>query len=95
MSLYLRRLEHLAQEGQGTISSQQLGQSLGRSDAQVRRDLATFGQFGRPGVGYDVEDLITRLREIFGTQQISGVALVGVGSVGRAMLGFEGFLKKG
>ena len=95
LSLYLRHLEDIAQQGRTTTSSRKLADALGLTDAQVRKDLASFGQFGQPGVGYQVDRLIARLREIFGTEEVSDVVLVGVGSIGRALLGFKGFLHKG
>src|SRR5690242_19165480 len=58
LSLYLRELEALLKRERETISSKQLGELLGLTDAQVRKDLAYFGQFGHPGVGYRVADLI-------------------------------------
>ncbi|MDY7011112.1 MAG: redox-sensing transcriptional repressor Rex [Planctomycetota bacterium] len=95
MSLYLRRAEALADKGQQTVSSQQLGKALGLTDAQVRKDLTHFGQFGRPGVGYPVGELTERLRAIFGTDRVWNVAVVGVGSLGRALLRYKGFAGKG
>ena len=58
LSLYLRELEALRKTDQQTISSKQLGEALSLTDAQVRKDLAYFGQFGHPGIGYRVDDLI-------------------------------------
>jgi redox-sensing transcriptional repressor len=95
LSLYLRFLEELAEAGETTVSSQQLGDGLALTDAQVRKDLASFGQFGRPGVGYRVGDLTDRLRAIFGTDKTWNVAVIGVGSLGRALLHYKGFLRKG
>ena len=57
LSLYLRELETRAEQDQQTMSSKQLGQALGLTDAQVRKDLAYFGQFGHPGIGYRVGEL--------------------------------------
>ena len=58
LSLYLRQLEAFKRKDRRTISSKQLGESLGLTDAQVRKDFAYFGQFGHPGIGYRVDDLI-------------------------------------
>jgi redox-sensing transcriptional repressor len=80
---------------QRTISSKQLGQALSYSDAQVRKDLAYFGQFGHPGVGYRVEDMIRELRKILGTDKTWNVLLVGAGNLGRALMTYRGFLRKG
>jgi len=95
LSLYLRCLDHLAAEGVTTVSSRQLGDALGLTAAQVRKDLAQFGQFGRPGVGCHIADLAGRLRGIFGTDRRWELALVGVGSLGRALLRYRGFRDKG
>jgi redox-sensing transcriptional repressor len=95
LSLYLRQLESIGRTGRRTISSKQLGESLRLTDAQVRKDLAYFGQFGHPGIGYKVEDLILQVRKILGTDKIWNVALVGAGNIGRAMSGYRGFDKKG
>ena len=95
LSLYLRYLEELAEEGRTMVSSRQLGEALGLTDAQVRKDLAYFGQFGRPGVGYHVTQLADHLRSIFGTDKASNVAVVGAGHLGRALLRYRGWPKKG
>ncbi|MCC6422317.1 MAG: redox-sensing transcriptional repressor Rex [Phycisphaerales bacterium] len=95
LSLYLRQLEAFARKGRRTISSKQLGQSLGLTDAQVRKDLAYFGQFGHPGIGYRVDDLIAQVRRILGTDKIWNVLLVGAGNLGRALMSYKGFDAKG
>jgi len=95
LSLYLRQLESFERKGRRTISSKQLGESLRLTDAQVRKDLAYFGQFGHPGIGYKVEDLILELRKILGTDKTWNVVLVGAGNIGRAMAGYRGFDRKG
>jgi len=95
LSLYLRQLEALQSREERTISSRMLGAALGLSDAQVRKDLAYFGQFGHPGIGYRVEELTGRLREILGTDKDWNVLLVGAGNLGRALLAYRGFAKRG
>lgn len=95
LSLYLRQLETLAREGIGTVSSKELGQTLGLTDAQVRKDLAYFGQFGHPGIGYRVDDVIRRVRHILGTDKTWHAALVGVGNLGQALAAYGGFVEKG
>lgn len=95
LSFYLRQLESFRRGDRHTISSRQLGEALGYSDAQVRKDLAYFGQFGHPGIGYRVEDLVHQLKKILGTDKISNVLLVGAGNLGRALLAYKGFLQKG
>ena len=95
LSLYLRQLETFRANDRRTVSSRQLGEALGLSDAQVRKDLAYFGQFGHPGIGYRVAELIPRFRRILGTDKKSNVLLVGVGNLGRALISFRGFSKRG
>lgn len=95
LSLYLRQLEALARKEVSTISSRQLGESLGLTDAQVRKDLAYFGQFGHPGIGYRVDDLIAQVKRILGTDKTWNVLLVGVGNIGRALSAYKGFAAKG
>ena len=95
LSLYLRELQHLLGDGNETISSSQLGKRLGFTDAQVRKDLAHFGHFGHPGIGYRCEELVQEIRRILGTDRQWRVALVGVGNLGRALLGYRGFEKQG
>jgi redox-sensing transcriptional repressor len=91
LSLYLRELQHLVRDGHQTTSSSQLGSLLGFTDAQVRKDLAYFGHFGYPGIGYRCEELIVAIRRILGTDQHWSVAIVGTGNLGRALLGYKGF----
>ena len=91
LSLYLRELQRLQAAGQQTISSSQLGTLLGFSDAQVRKDLGFFGQFGYPGVGYRCDELIRAMRDILGTNHSWPVVMVGVGNLGQALLGYRGF----
>ena len=95
LSLYLRQLEGFQRKGRRTISSRQLGESLRLTDAQVRKDLAYFGQFGRPGIGYRVEDLIAQVKRILGTDRVWNVLLVGAGNLGRALAAYKGFNSKG
>src|SRR5690606_16498706 len=95
LSLYLRELEYLVRDGQETTSSTQLGRTLGFTDAQVRKDLAYFGHFGYPGIGYRCDELIAAIRRILGTDQTWTVALVGAGNLGRALLGYRGFQQRG
>jgi len=95
LSLYLRELQNLVREGSQTTSSRRLGSVLGFSDAQVRKDLAYFGQFGYPGIGYRCRELIEAIKHILGTDHQWPVAMVGVGNLGRALLGYRGFLRQG
>lgn len=95
LSLYLRELQHWQREGKETVSSTQLGKLLGFTDAQVRKDLAYFGQFGYPGIGYKCQELIDAIRSILGTDRSWPVALVGCGHLGRALMGYKGFQQQG
>ncbi len=95
LSLYLREIEDLLELGRTTVSSKQLGQALSLTDAQVRKDLGYFGQFGQPGIGYSVAQLATELRRLLGSDQVSTVCVVGVGNIGRALLDHGGFKRKG
>lgn len=95
LSLYLRQLEALQRKERRTVSSRELGESLELTDAQVRKDLAYFGQFGHPGIGYRVDDLIAQVRRILGTDKTWNVLLVGVGNLGRALSSYKGFHAKG
>ncbi len=95
ISLYLRHLEALQAQGTETISSRELGSALGLTAAQVRKDLGHFGQFGFPGVGYKIPELIRQIRRIIGTDRVWNVALVGMGNLGTALTRYRGFEKKG
>jgi len=95
LSFYLRELQNLLASGTATISSSQLGKRLGFTDAQIRKDLAYFGHFGYPGVGYRCDELIAKIKSILGTDRFWPVVLVGVGNLGRALLRYKGFDKQG
>ena len=95
LSLYLHRLEGLLREGTTKVSSSLLGESLGVTDAQVRKDLASLGHLGHPGVGYAAPELITAIRRVLGIDREWAVALVGVGNLARALLRYHGFLERG
>ncbi len=91
VSLYLRQLESFQRQGYSTVSSNQLGEPLSIKNAQVRKDLAFFGQFGHPGIGYRIDELITALRQILGIDRDWPIVLVGLGNLGRALLNYRGF----
>jgi redox-sensing transcriptional repressor len=95
LSFYLRELQNLLASGTATVSSSQLGKRLGFTDAQIRKDLAHFGHFGYPGVGYRCDELIAKIKSILGTDRSWPVVLVGVGNLGRALLRYKGFDKQG
>src|SRR5437660_10858741 len=91
LSLYLRHVEGLRSEGAKTVSSGQLGEALGITDAQVRKDLAYLGSLGQPGIGYPTGDLVAALRRKLGIDRTWSVAAVGVGNLARALLRYRGF----
>ncbi len=95
LSLYLRELQHLVRAGRATVSSSQLAELFGFTDAQVRKDLAYFGHFGHPGIGYRCDELIAEIRRILGTDRQWTVTMVGVGNMGRALLRYKGFAAQG
>lgn len=95
VSLYLRQLEAYQRQGCTTVSSSQLGGPLSIKNAQVRKDLAFFGQFGHPGVGYRIDELIDALRHILGIDHDWPLALVGLGNLGRALIKYRGFRSRG
>lgn len=95
LSLYLRSLEVFRREGVTRLSSGLLGESLGVSDAQVRKDLACLGHLGQPGIGYTATDLIDAIRHALGIDREWSAILVGVGNLARALLRYRGFQQQG
>jgi redox-sensing transcriptional repressor len=95
VSLYLRQLEAYERQGCTTVSSSQLGEPLSIKNAQVRKDLAFFGQFGHPGIGYRIDELIAALRHVLGIDRDWPLALIGLGNLGRALLKYRGFRSRG
>lgn len=92
---YVRILSRLREDGADVVSSQQLGERLQVTPAQIRKDLSYFGRFGKQGRGYDVVHLLDRLKEILGLNDQWNVAVVGVGRLGRAILSYPGFTPDG
>ncbi len=92
---YLRILNRLMEDGITVVSSQQLGDKLQVTPAQIRKDLSYFGRFGKQGRGYSVLDLLERLRQILGVNSFWNVAVVGVGRLGRAIVNYPGFTPDG
>lgn len=93
--VYLREISKLAELNIRTISSAELGERTNLSDAQVRRDLGYFGQFGVSGSGYDTGELKKALEKILGKTRTWNVAVVGAGHLGAALLAYSGFKNLG
>jgi len=95
LPLYARALVALEAQGREVVSSQELGSQLNVTPAQIRKDLSYFGRFGKQGRGYNVRKLLDELRQILGLERQWRMALIGVGRLGRAILGYEGFAPQG
>jgi redox-sensing transcriptional repressor len=95
LPVYLRALNFLVAEGRQVTSSQELGDRLGISSAQIRKDLSHFGEFGKQGTGYDIGFLRQQLSEILKVDRMWDVALVGAGNLGKAVADYPGFAGKG
>jgi redox-sensing transcriptional repressor len=95
LSVYLRCLNTLDGAGLRTISSQALAEQFHLNAAQIRKDLAYFGEFGVRGVGYYVRDLKRHLRQILGLDQKLRVAIMGAGNLGLALADYAGFRQEG
>lgn len=95
LPLYARSLRYLLAEGITSVSSQELGERINVTAAQIRKDLSYFGEFGKQGIGYDVEKLLHHIEKILGLTQEWRVALVGMGLLGQAIARYEGFHSKG
>lgn len=95
LSVYLRSLNELEMAAVKTISSQALAEQFHLNAAQIRKDLAYFGEFGVRGVGYYVNDLKRNLRQILGLDRKLGVAIVGAGNLGLALADYPGFRQEG
>lgn len=95
LPLYLRALQNIVEEGKYITSSQELGEILGISSAQIRKDLSLFGEFGKQGTGYTVNYLIEKLKSILKVDRVWDIALVGAGDVGHALARYQGFANCG
>jgi len=95
LSLYYRVLQRLRGNQIETVSSASLAKVSGVKPTQLRKDLAYLGHFGTRGLGYSVEALCTKLVEVMGTASLQPVILVGVGQLGSALLGYDGFEREG
>ncbi len=95
LPIYARTLTYLQQEGIKSVSSQQLGERISVTAAQIRKDLSWFGEFGKQGIGYDVDKLLGHITRILGLTQSWPVVLVGLGYLGQAIARYEGFRHNG
>jgi len=95
LPIYLRALQHLAQEGKELTNSDELGKHLGISSAQIRKDLSLFGGFGKQGAGYRIQYLQNKLYEVLNLQKEWEIALIGAGDLGRAVAHYKGFKERG
>jgi redox-sensing transcriptional repressor len=95
LPIYLRALTRMMQQGRQVTSSQELGERLGISAAQIRKDLSQFGEFGKQGTGYNIEFLAEKIQEILKIDRIWDVAVIGAGDVGHAIINYNGFHQRG
>ena len=95
LPVYLRALQRMADMGLKTTSSQELGEHVGISAAQIRKDISQFGEFGKQGTGYSIEYLIEQLREILKVDRIWDVVVIGAGDMGHAVVNYQGFTNRG
>jgi redox-sensing transcriptional repressor len=95
LPVYLRALQRMADNGLKTTSSQELGEHVGISAAQIRKDISQFGEFGKQGTGYSIEFLIDKLREILKVDRLWDVIVVGAGDLGHALANYNGFQNRG
>lgn len=95
LPIYLRTLQRMKQEGQFITSSHELGEKLGISPAQIRKDLSLFGEFGKQGTGYQIEFLVEKLRQILHVDRIWEMIVVGAGDIGHAISRYQGFTDRG
>lgn len=95
LPIYLRALQRMLQEGRHVTSSQELGERLGISAAQIRKDLSQFGEFGKQGTGYSIESLAQQVRAILKVEAVWDVVVVGAGDIGSALGRYPGLNNRG
>lgn len=95
LPIYLRSLQRMSTDGKAVTSSQELGERLGISAAQIRKDLSQFGEFGKQGTGYDIGYLIDQLSQILKVDRVWDIAVVGAGDIGSAVARYQGFTNRG
>lgn len=92
---YLQVLQRMAEDGKAMTSSLELGERIGISPAQIRKDLSQFGEFGKQGTGYSIPFLIEKLQFILKVDRVWDIALVGAGDLGHAIAHYQGFTNRG
>ncbi len=95
LPVYLRALQRMLEENRRVTSSQELGERLGISAAQIRKDLSQFGEFGKQGTGYSIEYLADQIRQILKVNRVWDMAVVGAGDIGSAVARYQGFSNRG
>jgi redox-sensing transcriptional repressor len=95
LPVYLRALQRMEDSGLKTTSSQELGEHVGISAAQIRKDISQFGEFGKQGTGYSIPYLLDKLREILKVDRMWDVIIVGAGDMGHALARYQGFANRG
>lgn len=92
---YLRALSNLEESRIEVVNSQELGDMLQVTPAQIRKDFSYFGKFGKQGSGYEIKHLLRQLRQILGLHKTWNVAVIGVGRLGRSIISYPGFHPQG
>lgn len=95
LPIYLQALEHLQSQGVLSTSSQELGEMISISAAQIRKDLSQFGEFGKQGKGYAIPFLVDQLRAILKVDRVWDVAVIGAGNLGHAIVHYQAFVNHG
>ncbi len=95
LPVYLRALQRMLAENRHVTSSQELGERLGISAAQIRKDLSQFGEFGKQGTGYSIDYLSDQIRQILKVDRVWDIAVVGAGDIGSAVARYQGFANRG
>ena len=95
LPLYFRTLRLIRSEGSEIVSSEELGRRIGVTPEQIRKDLASFGAFGKKGVGYHVAELVNTISQILGLDRKWNIAIIGVGHLGWALANYRNFASLG
>lgn len=95
LPIYLRALQRMLAENRHVTSSQELGERLGISAAQIRKDLSQFGEFGKQGTGYSIDFLAEQICQILKIDRVWDIAVIGAGDIGSAVARYQGFANRG